>query len=112
MIPSEKDVLVEARMKLMAEDARALLKLIEERNVKVKANEEGIARENKERQDSLADIRKAQSKARITKNKNKEEECKTISRTIMANLVSAADYPGAPRYVPDMINVLQNILSK
>lgn len=112
MIPNEKNEMVQTRLQMMSEDAKRLQSLVKQRQDLVKAVEDKLAKENKERQASLVKIRESHSSLRTARNEAKEKERRKVSRTLMANLCNAADYPDAPPYVPHMINVMQNILSK
>lgn len=94
----------------MSADAKTLNKLVKQRETEVKKNQKKIVTENRERLEKVDLVRKKNSSLRSKKNDEKESGRKAISRTLMANLVSAADYPDAPPYVPHMINVLKNIL--
>lgn len=110
MIPSQKENVVKSKIDEMSEDAKMLHKIINQRNKVVEENEQRLAKENKERHASLLKIQKNQSSLRTARQDAKELERQKLSRTLMANLVTAADYPDAPPYVPHMINMMQNIL--
>lgn len=94
----------------MTSDARDLHRYVKERSTKIQINEDKLKRENVDRMSSLAKIRTTHSNIRNVKNDAKENERQKLSRTLMANLVTSADYPDAPDYIPDMINVLKNVL--
>lgn len=96
----------------MANDAKFLHNLVKQRTEVMKSNEEQLRKENRERMSTLQQIREDQSLNRVAKNDSKESERQKISRTLMAKLVSSADYPGCPDYVPPMINIMKNILGK
>ena len=109
-MPSDKDEKVNERIQIMSEDAKSLQQLLKRREGLVKDIEDKLSAENKERNASLSKIRNINSSLRTSKNEKKEQERQKLTRTLMANLCTAADYPDAPPYVPHMINVLKNIL--
>lgn len=94
----------------MTSDAKKLHKLVEDRENHVKDMNDKIRQETKERNSTISKIRDNQSSLRIKKIEEKENERKTLSRTLMTKLVSASDYPDCPPYVPHMINVMKNVL--
>ena len=94
----------------MTKDAKYLHQLVKKRTDLINANEEKLKKEQRERMSTLNQIREDHSLVRNAKNESKESERQKISRTLMAKLVSAADFPGCPDYVPPMINVMKNIL--
>lgn len=104
------DKVVQDKMDLMTKDAKYLHLLVKKRKCLVKDNEELLKKESRERMTTLEQIREEHSLTRTAKNESKENERQKISRTLMAKLVTAADFPGCPDYVPAMINVLKNIL--
>ena len=94
----------------MSNDAKKLHKLVKHRNTHLEAMQEKVRKEEAERKSVLLKIRESQNSSRMKKNDEKENERKMLSRTLMAKLVSASDYPDCPPYVPHMINILKNIL--
>lgn len=112
MTPAEREELVQAKLLIMTKDARSLHNLVKDRQQVQKRNGENLAVEAKQRLQNLAKIRQEESKKRISTIDTKEQERKKISRSLMHNLTTAADYPGCPQYVPHMINILKNILGK
>ena len=94
----------------MAEDAKYLQKLVKQRDNQINANEAQLKKDKHEKLSFLDKIREDLSVTRCTKNDEKEKDRQRVSRTLMAALVTAADYPGCPDYVPAIINVLKNIL--
>lgn len=94
----------------MTEDAKKLHCLVKDRDLYLKNMSNKLEKEKKETLSSLSQIRARHSSIRMSKHEEKEKERKTLSRTLMANLVSATDFPDSPSYVPHMINVLKNIL--
>lgn len=94
----------------MSGDAKELHKFLVERKTLLDERDELLAKEKNDRLTSQLQARRKKSAARIDKEHSKENERKKVSRTLMANLVTAADYPDAPTYIPHMINVCQNIL--
>ena len=110
MNENERSVLVEEKIVEMSNDAKELHKLIKYRDDLIYENEMKLKNEKRQHQSTLEKIRDDQSNMRCAKNDCKEQERQKVSRTVMANLVTAADYPGCPSYVHHIINVLKNIL--
>lgn len=75
-----------------------------------KINEAQLRKENRDRMSSLEKIREDHGLARSAKNEAKEKERQKITRTLLANLVTSADFEDCPDYIPPIINVLKNIL--
>lgn len=96
----------------MSEDAKELHTLINKRKSLLTEMEEKLKKKRNQTLSSLSEIRARHSNIRQAKNEAKEQERKALSRTMMAKLVSSSDYPECPPYVPDIINVLKNILGK
>lgn len=110
MDENHREKQVQDKIQVMTEDAKQLHKLLKQRQSEIKANEEKMRKESRERMSTLDQIREDHSLARTAKNESKESERQKISRTLMSKLVTAADFPGCPDYVPAIINVLKNIL--
>ena len=106
----QRDELVQKQMDLMTKDAKSLHNMVKHRSELLKANDERLQQENEQIAANLRKIQSEESKKRHSKLEAKEHERQKLSRTMMANLVTAADYPDAPTFVPHMINVLKNIL--
>lgn len=94
----------------MSEHAKELHSLIKERKKLVDSYEEKHAKEKKERLEGVEKIRQTHANMRSAKNDAKERDRQAAARTMMANLVSSADYPDSPPFIPHLLNVLQNIL--
>ena len=94
----------------MARDANLIHELVKHRSFQVAANEEKVKKHNMEWNEDLKKMRVDLSNIRNAKNDAKEAERMKLTRTLMANLVSSADYPDAPPYVHHMINVFKNIM--
>ena len=108
MVNKDTEKMVQAKMSDMSNDAEQLHKLIRQRTALLKKNVL-FENEEKDRNSKLSKIREQQSSIRSVKNDAKELERLKLSRTIMANLISSADYPECPPYVPHIINVLKNM---
>lgn len=97
-------------MNVMSRDAKYLHRLVKHRAALIKSNETKARKEKNSQLSNIDKIREENSKMRNAKNEAKELDRQKISRTLMANLVTAADYPDSPKYVHHLINVLKNIL--
>lgn len=103
-------VSLDDKLSIMNKEAQYLHQLIKHRKALIKANEIKLKKEKKKMMSNLDKIREDQSHFRCMKSDAKELERQKLSRTLMANLCTAADYPGCPPYVPHMINLLKNIM--
>lgn len=103
---------MEDKLLAMSSDAKHLHKLVKHRDAQIKAIETKLKKEKRDKMSSLDKIRDDHSHMRCAKNDAKELERQKLSRTLMANLCTAADYPDSPGYVVHMINILKNILGK
>lgn len=110
MTPAEKEQLIETKILQMKHDCKALNNAILKRQTLIDANSKKNSKESEEKMSSLSNIRQNQSRSRTARNDVKEQARHKVSRTLMANLVSAADYPDAPSYIPPLMDFLKNIL--
>lgn len=109
MNQNEKDVKLQSKMDEMTNDAKYLHKLVKHRSMKIQSAEAQFKKENRERLSSIQKTRLDHSQIRASKNDAKENERQKITRSLVAALVTSADYPGCPEYVPPMINFMKNI---
>lgn len=110
MNENERSVLVDEKIALMSNDAKHLHELIKQREILINENVLKLKTEKKNQMSTLDKIREEHSQIRCAKNDAKEQDRQKLSRTLMANLVTAADYPNCPPYVHHIINFLKNIL--
>lgn len=110
MTPAEREKCIEEKIEAMTADAKELQRLVKERKGLIDEHEKRLAKEKKDRKESLDKVRNMHTNMRSAKNDAKEQDRQAVSRTLMTNLVTSADYPDAPAFVPHLINVIQNIL--